>query len=84
MNLIIRLSNKIRWKMKMVLLEVSLMKFNLRISNEIKCVGKVVLLEGSFMNFRKITQSILDELHSSDMQWDQMEGDSGVTRTIID
>ena len=30
------------------------------------------------------TQSILDELHSSDIQQDQMEGKGGVTRSIID
>ena len=35
----------------MVLLEVSLMNFNLRISNEIKWKVKVVLLEKSLMNF---------------------------------
>ena len=26
----------------------------------------------------------MDELHSSDIQGDQMEGESGVTRSIID
>ena len=31
-----------------------------------------------------VTQSIIDELHSSDIQGDQMEGESGVTRSIID
>ena len=30
------------------------------------------------------TQSIIDELHSSDIQGDQMEFESSVTRTIID
>ena len=59
--------------MKRVLLEVSLMNFILRISNEIK---------------RKIesgvTRSIIDELHSWDIQRDQMEGESGVTPNIID
>ena len=30
-----------------------------------------------------VTQSIIDELHSSDIQGDQMEGQSGVTRSII-
>ena len=29
-------------------------------------------------------RSIIDELHSSDIQRDQMEGESGVTRSIID
>ena len=31
-----------------------------------------------------VTQSIMDELHSSDIQGDQMEGEIGVTRSIID
>ena len=31
-----------------------------------------------------VTRSIIDELHSSDIQGDQMEGESGVTRCIID
>ena len=31
-----------------------------------------------------VTQSIIDELHSSDIQGDQMEGESGVSRSIID
>ena len=31
-----------------------------------------------------VTRSIIDELHSSDIQGDQMEGESAVTRSIID
>ena len=31
-----------------------------------------------------VTQSIIDDLHSSDIQGDQMEGGSGVTRSIFD
>ena len=31
-----------------------------------------------------VTQSIIDELLSSDIQRDQMEGESVVTRSIID
>ena len=31
-----------------------------------------------------VSRSIIDELHSSDIQGDQMEGESGVTRRIID
>ena len=31
-----------------------------------------------------VTRSIIDELHSSDIQGYQMEGESGVTRGIID
>ena len=30
------------------------------------------------------TRSIIDELHSWDIQGDQMKGESGVTQTIID
>ena len=31
-----------------------------------------------------VTRSIIDERHSSDIQGDQMEGESGVTPSIID
>ena len=31
-----------------------------------------------------VTRSIIDEIHSSDIQRDQMEGESCVTRSIID
>ena len=31
-----------------------------------------------------VTRSIIDELHSWDIQRDQMEGESRVTRSIID
>ena len=31
-----------------------------------------------------VTRSIIDELHSSDIQRDEMEGESGVTGSIID
>ena len=31
-----------------------------------------------------VTRSTIDELHSSDIQGDQMEGESCVTRSIID
>ena len=30
-----------------------------------------------------VTRSIIDEIHSSDIQRDQMEGESGVTRGIL-
>ena len=32
----------------------------------------------------RVIQSIIDELHSSDIQGDQMVGESGATRYIID
>ena len=44
-------SDMVKWKVKVVLLEVSLTNFILRISNEIKWKAKVVLLEVSLMNF---------------------------------
>ena len=31
-----------------------------------------------------VTLSIIDELHSSDIQGDRMEGESGVTRSTFD
>ena len=31
-----------------------------------------------------VTRSIIDEIHSWDIQGDQMEGESDVTRSIID
>ena len=31
-----------------------------------------------------VTRSIIDDLHSSDIQRDQMEGGSGAARSIID
>ena len=31
-----------------------------------------------------VTRSIIDELHCSDMQRDQMEGESGLTGIMID
>ena len=31
-----------------------------------------------------VTRSVIDDLHSSDMQRNQMGGESGVTQSIID
>ena len=31
-----------------------------------------------------VTRSVIDDLHSSDIQRDQMRGESGVTQSIID
>ena len=31
----------------------------------------------------RVTQSIIDEMHSWDIQGDQMEGESGFTQSII-
>ena len=53
--------------MKLVLLELLLMKFIPRISKEIKWKVKVVLLE-----------SIIDEHHSWDIHGDEKEGERAV------
>ena len=44
-ELFLRIFNEIEWKLKLVLLEVSLMNFILMISKEIKTKAKAVLLE---------------------------------------
>ena len=54
-------------------LQVSLMKFILRISNETKCKDE-----------SGVTRSIIDAIHSSDIQGYQMEGERCVTPRIID
>ena len=51
MNFIFRISKQIKYKVKVVVLEVSFMNFILRISKEIKGHVKVVLLEVSLINF---------------------------------
>ena len=61
--------------MKVVLLEVSLINFFLRISKAIK-----YQIEG----VSSVTRSIIHELHSSDIQREQMGGEGGVTPSIID
>ena len=68
MNIILRISNDINWNVKVVSLEVSLMNFIIRLSN-------LDQLEG----VSGVTRSIIDELHSSDIQRDQMEDGNGVT-----
>ena len=44
-------SDMVKWQVKVVLLDVSLINFILRISNEIKWKLNVVLIEVSLMNF---------------------------------
>ena len=56
-----------------MLLEASLMNFILRMSKEIKWKVKVVLLVVLLMNFI-----------SWDIQGDQMEGESGIARSVTD
>ena len=46
----LQVSKEIKWQVKVVLLEVSLMNFILRISNEIKWKVNVVLFEVSLTN----------------------------------
>ena len=80
-----------------MLLEVSLMKFILWISKDIILKVKVVLLDVSVINFilrisigdqvegeSGVTRSIIDEIHSLDIQRYHMKGESGFTRRIID
>ena len=60
-----------KWKVKVVLLKVSLMNCILGISKDI---------EGDEMEGESgVTQSLIDELHSWDIQGYRMEGESGVT-----
>ena len=56
-----------------MLLEVSLMNFILVISKKIKWKVK-----------SGVTRSIIDELHTWDIQRDLRERESGVTRSVID
>ena len=74
MNFIVRISKEIKCKVKVVFLKVSLTNLILWISKEIKAKVNVVLLE----------IAIIDELHSWHIQGDQMEGQSGVTRSVIE
>ena len=81
-------------KMKVALLEVSLMNFILRISKVIKWRVKAVLLEVSLMYLilriwsneseSGVIRSFIDELHSWDIEGDQMKRESGFTRSMID
>ena len=87
MNLMLQISKDIKWKVKVALLEVSLMNFILWISEEIKWKVKVALCEVSLINFilrisneikwkgeSGVTPSIIDDLHSCDIQGDEKEG----------
>ena len=87
---------EIKWKVKMVLLEESLINFILGIFTEIKKKVKVVLLKVSLMNFilrisegdqmedeNGLTRSIIDECHSSHIQLDHVEYESRVIPSII-
>ena len=68
MNIILRISNEINWNVKVVSLEVSLMNFIFRLSNGDQLEG----VSG-------VTRSIIDELHSLDLQRDEMGDESDVT-----
>ena len=87
---------EIKWKVKMVLLEESLINFILGIFTEIKKKVKVVLLKVSLMNFilrisegdqtedkNCFTRSIIDECHSSHIQLDHVEYEFRVIPSII-
>ena len=89
MNFILRILKEIKWKVKVVLLEISLMNFIRPISKATKWKGKVVLIEVLLMNVipgypmrsnrrwkHGVTRGIIYELNSSDIQGDEMEGES--------
>ena len=73
MNFILGISKEKKWKVKVVLLEVSLMKFIFLgiIGDQMQCESGV-------------TRSIIDEIHSSHIQRNQMIGQGRVTKRIID
>ena len=73
MNIILRVSEEIKQKLKVVFRELSLMLLN---SSDIQ--------EDQMEGESGVTQSITEELHSSDIQGDQKEGEGGVTRSTID
>ena len=87
----------IKQKLKVLLLEISLMNFILWISQgdqkEGECgVTRSIIDEFHYSCIQRdpvqcecgVTLSIIGELHCSDFQGDQMEGESRVTRSIID
>ena len=62
-----------KWKVKVLLPEVSLKKIH------------PLDIKGDQMEGQSgVTPNIIDELHSCDIQLDEMDGESGVTRSIID
>ena len=63
----------VKWKVKVDLLEVSLVNFIFQISNKIKWRGE-----------SGVTPSIIAEAHSWDIQGEKMEGSSGITVSIVD
>ena len=73
MNFLLGISSEMKFKAKVTLLEGSLMNLILVMFMEIKWKVQVVLLQVSLMNFI---------VHIS--KEDQKEGESGVTRSIID
>ena len=82
MNFIRRISNELKWYVKVVLLEVSLRNFIPRsVIDKLHSsdVGRDPM-EGE----TGVTGSIIDELYFWDIQGDQREVESGVTRSIID
>ena len=73
MKFILRISKEIKWKVKVVLLEVSLQNFILWYIQGDQREGE-----------SGVIRNAIDEIYSSDIQGNQMEGESGVTRSIID
>ena len=86
MNFMLGISNELKFQVKATLLEGSLMKLILGMFMEIKWKVKVVLLQVTLMNFilhrsneikkegeSGVARSVIDELHSWDIQGDQMQ-----------
>ena len=70
-----------KWKLKLVLLKVSLMNFILGISKDLHSWD---IQRDQMEGESGVTRSIIDKSHSWDIQGDKMKGESGVTRIIID
>ena len=73
----------IKRKLEVGLLEVPLMNFVLPIFKEIKWQVKVVLLEDEMEGKRGVSRSIIDEIHSWDIEGNQMEGESCISGSIM-
>ena len=74
MNFILRISNEIKWKMKIMFVTRSI------IDEFHSTDTQGDLTEGE----SSVNRIIFDELHSSDIETDEMEAESGLTRSFID
>ena len=69
MKFILRISNEIKWKVQVVLLDVSI----------IDDVHSLALQGDKMEGESGFTRNIIDELYSSHIPGEQMEGESAVT-----